>query len=212
MKPQRLGTRDHCAPRRAAVSWTRVPSPRGGSEGGPSFNLHPLGWICPHGSPSPPRGALIWGCGGLWPLLLLPLENDHLPRRHPCPLAGSRWRDGAHAPDVQSLCTWTGGASSTSSPPSCSGVESEGSGPRPSEPEVSSPRSSLGCIGPRCRGRTQGFATGKKPRAPLSHLMQTRSWWWTGRPGILQSMGLQRVGPDWVTELNWTELGSWAND
>ena len=30
------------------------------------------------------------------------------------------------------------------------------------------------------------------------------SWWWTGRPGVLQSMGLQRVGHDWATELNWT--------
>ena len=30
------------------------------------------------------------------------------------------------------------------------------------------------------------------------------SWWWTGRPGVLQFMGLQRVGHDWV--LNWTEL------
>ena len=28
------------------------------------------------------------------------------------------------------------------------------------------------------------------------------SWWWTGRPGMLKSMGLQRVGNDWVTELN----------
>ena len=28
------------------------------------------------------------------------------------------------------------------------------------------------------------------------------SWWWTGRPGVLQSMGLQRVGHDWV---NWTD-------
>ena len=27
------------------------------------------------------------------------------------------------------------------------------------------------------------------------------SWWWTGRPGVLQSMGSQRVGHDWVTEL-----------
>ena len=27
------------------------------------------------------------------------------------------------------------------------------------------------------------------------------SWWWTGRPGLLQSMGLQRVGHDWATEL-----------
>ena len=30
------------------------------------------------------------------------------------------------------------------------------------------------------------------------------SWWWTGRPGVLQSMGLQRVGHDWATGL--TEL------
>ena len=34
----------------------------------------------------------------------------------------------------------------------------------------------------------------------------SRSWWWTGRPGVLQSMGWQRVGHDWVTELNWTEI------
>ena len=34
------------------------------------------------------------------------------------------------------------------------------------------------------------------------------SWWWTGRPGVLWFMGLQRVEHDWVTELNWTE--SWA--
>ena len=27
------------------------------------------------------------------------------------------------------------------------------------------------------------------------------SWWWTGRPGMLQFMGLQRVGHDWATEL-----------
>ena len=31
------------------------------------------------------------------------------------------------------------------------------------------------------------------------------SWWWTGKPGVLQSMGLQRFRHDWVTELNWTE-------
>ena len=31
------------------------------------------------------------------------------------------------------------------------------------------------------------------------------SWWWTGRPGMLQSMGSQRVGHDWVTELNRTD-------
>ena len=32
------------------------------------------------------------------------------------------------------------------------------------------------------------------------------SWLWTGRLGVLQSMGLQTVGHNWVTELNWTEL------
>ena len=33
-------------------------------------------------------------------------------------------------------------------------------------------------------------------------LSKLRSWWWTGRPGV-QSMGSQRVGHDWATELNW---------
>ena len=32
------------------------------------------------------------------------------------------------------------------------------------------------------------------------------SWWWTGRPGVLQFMGLLRVGHDWATELNWIFL------
>ena len=35
--------------------------------------------------------------------------------------------------------------------------------------------------------------------------VNSRSWWWTGRPGVLQFMGSQRVGHDWMTELNWTE-------
>ena len=34
--------------------------------------------------------------------------------------------------------------------------------------------------------------------------VNSRSWRWTGRPGVLQSMGLQRVGHDCATELNWT--------
>ena len=38
--------------------------------------------------------------------------------------------------------------------------------------------------------------------------VNSRSWWWTGRPGVLRFMGLQRVGHDWATELNWTELNS----
>ena len=34
----------------------------------------------------------------------------------------------------------------------------------------------------------------------------SRNWGWTGRPGVLQSMGLKRVGHDWATELNWIVL------
>ena len=30
------------------------------------------------------------------------------------------------------------------------------------------------------------------------------SWWWTGRPGMLWFMESQRVGHGWVTELNWS--------
>jgi len=37
-------------------------------------------------------------------------------------------------------------------------------------------------------------------------LVNSGSWWWTGRPGVLWFMGSQRVGHDWVTELNWTEV------
>ena len=32
------------------------------------------------------------------------------------------------------------------------------------------------------------------------------SWWWTGRPGVLRFMESQRVGHDWATELNWTRM------
>ena len=36
--------------------------------------------------------------------------------------------------------------------------------------------------------------------------MDSGSWWWTGRPGVLRFMGSQRVGHDWVTELNYSSL------
>ena len=32
----------------------------------------------------------------------------------------------------------------------------------------------------------------------------SESWWWIRKPGMLQSMGSQRVGHDWAPELNWT--------
>jgi len=38
----------------------------------------------------------------------------------------------------------------------------------------------------------------------------SRRWWWTGKTGMLQSMGSQRVRHDWVTELNWQWLKPWA--
>ena len=34
------------------------------------------------------------------------------------------------------------------------------------------------------------------------------SWWWTGRPGVLRFIGSQRVGHDWATELNGTDDGN----
>ena len=42
--------------------------------------------------------------------------------------------------------------------------------------------------------------------------VNSRSWWWTGRPGVLWFMGLQRVRHDWVTELTdwWEKYGCWA--
>ena len=36
--------------------------------------------------------------------------------------------------------------------------------------------------------------------------VDSRSWWWTRRPGLLQFMGSQRVRHDWATELNWTKF------
>ena len=38
--------------------------------------------------------------------------------------------------------------------------------------------------------------------------VNSASLWWTGRPGVPGFMGSQRVGHDWATELNWTELNA----
>ena len=35
--------------------------------------------------------------------------------------------------------------------------------------------------------------------------VDSRSWWWTGRPGVLRFMESRRVGHDWATALSWTE-------
>ena len=34
------------------------------------------------------------------------------------------------------------------------------------------------------------------------------SWWWTERPGVLRFMGSQRVGHDWATDLIWSDRES----
>ena len=39
--------------------------------------------------------------------------------------------------------------------------------------------------------------------------VKSGSWWWTGRPGVLQSMGSQRVRHNWVT---WTEMKNWVGE
>ena len=36
--------------------------------------------------------------------------------------------------------------------------------------------------------------------------VNSRTWWWTGRPGVLRFMGSQRVTHDWETELNWLNV------
>ena len=39
--------------------------------------------------------------------------------------------------------------------------------------------------------------------------VNSRSWWWTGRPGMLWFMVSQRIGHDWA--MDWTELRAWKH-
>ena len=65
----------------------------------------------------------------------------------------------------------------------------------------------LGGIGGRRRGDNRGWDGWMASLTRWTWVwVNSGSWWWTGRPGVLQFMGSQRVGHDWVTELNWTEL------
>ena len=50
---------------------------------------------------------------------------------------------------------------------------------------------------------TEDEMVGWHHRLDRHEFKQLLVWWWTGKPGVLQSMGLQRVGHDWATELNW---------
>ena len=65
--------------------------------------------------------------------------------------------------------------------------------------------------GRRRRGMTEGERDGwMASRTRWTWVWASSgSWWWTGNPGVLQPMGLQRVGHDWATELNWTAM-SWC--
>ena len=73
-------------------------------------------------------------------------------------------------------------------------------------------------LGSSVRGDSPGKNTGVGCHVLLQGVFPTQqlnpgfciensgSLWWTGRPGVLQFMVSQRVGHDWATELNWTEL------
>ena len=64
----------------------------------------------------------------------------------------------------------------------------------------------LGGTGGRRRGDNRGWdGWMASPTRWTWVWVNSRSWWWTGRPGVLRFMGSQRVGHDWVIELNWTD-------
>ena len=53
------------------------------------------------------------------------------------------------------------------------------------------------------KGTTEDEMAGCHHRLDGRWVWVNRSWWWTGRPGVLQFMGSQRVGHNWATELSW---------
>ena len=55
------------------------------------------------------------------------------------------------------------------------------------------------------KGTTQDEMAGWHHRLDAHVCMNSGSWWWTGRPGVLWFMGSQRVGHNWATELNWIQ-------
>ena len=56
------------------------------------------------------------------------------------------------------------------------------------------------------KGTTEGEMVMASPTQWTWVSVNSGSWWWIGRPGMVQSMGSQRVGHDWATELNWKSL------
>ena len=62
----------------------------------------------------------------------------------------------------------------------------------------------LGKIGGRRRRRRQRMRCWMASPTQWTWVWASSgSWWWTGRPGVLHSMGSQRVGHNWATGLNW---------
>jgi len=57
------------------------------------------------------------------------------------------------------------------------------------------------------KGTTEDEMVGPSPTQWTWDWVNSGSWWWTGKPGVLQSMGSQRVGHDWTTKLNY--CGYW---
>ena len=58
--------------------------------------------------------------------------------------------------------------------------------------------------GRRRRGRQRmRWLDGFIDSMDMSFWVNSGSWWWTGRPGVLRFMGSQRVRHDWAAELNW---------
>ena len=60
-----------------------------------------------------------------------------------------------------------------------------------------------GIRGKRRRGMTEDEMVGWHHQFYRRVWASSGSWWWTRKPGVLQTMELQRVGHDWATELNW---------
>ena len=60
-------------------------------------------------------------------------------------------------------------------------------------------------LGAGGKGDDRGWDSWMASLTPWSWVwVNSGSWWWTGRPGVLRFIGSQRVGHNWMTELNWT--------
>ena len=69
----------------------------------------------------------------------------------------------------------------------------------------------LGGIGAREEGDDRGWDGRMASLTRWTWVwVNSGSWWWTGRPGVLRFMGSQRVGHEGATELNWTEVKNMA--